>query len=118
MSRKGEFAMNLVCHYSHAVAQADFTDVKQFVACPHSSCRVVRVAEQQQLRFGLGTFTLEVFEVDVVSLVLIDQTIRHNLTAVVADGGEETIVDRALNDDLVTRSCECLDNGGESGHDT
>ena len=100
------------------VAQADVMQALQLFAAPHPSGRVVGVAEQEGAHLGVGGAALEVVEVDVVGAVGVDKRAVFHHAAVVADGGEEAVVHRALYEHLVARQREGLDDGRDGGHHT
>ncbi len=63
---------------------ADVSHPQQFVARPHSSGRVVRIAEQKQTGTGVGSLALQVVEVHRIGTVVVGKTVGNHLAPVVA----------------------------------
>ena len=81
-----QFAVNLVRHNAHAILAAKLRHAGQFVARPHASARIVRVAEEHQSGTFVRKLAFEVVEVDFVAqfLLIIYKRVGDHLTSVVA----------------------------------
>ena len=81
-----QFAVYLVRHYAHAILAAKLRHACQFVARPHASARIVRVAEQHQSCAFVLELAFEVVEVDFVAqfLLIIYKRVGYHLASVVA----------------------------------
>ena len=108
--------MNFVRHDRHAVAQADVAHTSQLLRCPYPPDRIVGIAQQQEFRFRVGRFRFEIVEVDRVATIPVNEIIGRQLASVVAYRRIETVVCRRLDDDLVARFGQRLDDGGQGGH--
>ena len=84
ITRQNQFAMNLVGEDGHSVADADFSHLRQFLAAPHPSCRIMGIAEQHQFHLGIGRFALQVLKINGVAPAVIDQRRREQFAAIVA----------------------------------
>ena len=116
MSRGGQFAMYFVGHHRHVVAEGDFADLHQFLPCPHPSGGIVGIAEQHHFYPFVGGFPFQVFEIDAVGMVFVNERVACRFAAVVADGGEEAVVDGRLHQYFVARHGQGLDDGGHGRH--
>ena len=96
VARHDDLAVDLVADYLDVMLAADVGHTLQLFLRPHATAGVVRVAEQEDGRLLVGAFAFEVVEVDAVGVALGHQFILEYLAALVADGGEETVVGRRL----------------------
>lgn len=72
---------------------ADVAHAFQFLFLPYTSCRIVRVAEQEGCRLLVGALAFEVFEVDFVGAVADTfQLVFYYFATAVSDAREEAVV--------------------------
>lgn len=94
------------------MTDTNFPQLHQFLTCPHSSGRVVGIAQYQHLDARIGCLALQIFIVHMIGVVCINQRIAHYFTSVVAHGREKAVIDRSLKNHLVAGFCHRLDDGG------
>ena len=102
MTRHHYLVVNLVADDKHLVVETYLCDTQEFVARPHSSRGVVRIAKQHYRHVGVRCFPLQVVEVDVIGLVFVNQRTLDYLASAVSDAGEEAVVDGCLYQYLLT----------------
>ena len=116
--RHCQFTMNFIADNLHMVSLAYLTHLRQLLACPHSSRRVVRIAQQKYRCLLIGTLLLEVGPVyDIAVAFSLERALRY-LAALVADGGEEAVVDRSQHEHLLTGQRQGFDGAADGRHDT
>lgn len=82
------------------------------------------IAEEKDLYGRVGEFLFEIFEIDAVCVVvfrlngMIDKFAGDELTAIVANRREETIVNRSLYEHLVTGHCHSFDDSRYGRNDS
>ena len=113
----GQFAMDLVRNHEYPVPQADVADTPQLFRRPDPSDRVMRVAQQQQLRFRIGGFRFEIVEIDRIAVVPVNEAIGRHFASVVADRRVETVVGRGLDDHPVARNRQGFDDRRQRRND-
>ena len=96
-----EVGVDLVGQDRHAVLDADVRQAAQFVGAPDAADRVVRVAQHDGGAARVGGLGLQVLVVHHVAAVLKLQRVVQQGQAVVAGGGHERRVGRALHDHAV-----------------
>ena len=99
----GELTVDFIGNNLHAMLQANVVHAFKFFFCPHASRGIMRIAEQEYGGFLIGTLALEVFEINHVAVTLSAKWIFQDLTTVVFDRREETVVDGSLYQCLVAR---------------
>ena len=86
---------------------ADVVHVFQFLFLPNTSCRIVRVAEQEGCRLLVGALAFEVFEVDFVGAVADTfQLIFYHFATAVSDAREEAVIHWSLYQNLLARHAD------------
>ena len=116
MARHDEFAMYLISDNDDIMARTDLSHPKEFVALPDTSSGVVRIAEQEEACLGVSGFALKVIKINLIGCAYAAKGIAEEGAMVVADGGEEAIVDGCLGDDFVAWAGQGLDDGGDGWH--
>ena len=104
-----EFAMYLVAENKDPVLHAYVAHAEEFVACPHPSYGVMRIAEDEEFHSGVAALPFEFFPVDRDGIVL-QEFVLDDGASVVPDAGEETVIDGRLDEYLVARTGHCLDD--------
>ena len=110
VARIHKLAMYLVAHHQYVVTDADISQLLQLFTSPHSASWVMRVAEQQQFGFRVSCFALQILKVHCIGMVFVEQLVLYYLTSIVANGGEEAVIDGRLHNYLVARLGERLDD--------
>ena len=110
--------MNLIADHNDMVPGADLGHPVELVFRPDPADRIVRIADDHQLCFGVRRAALKIVKVDRVSAVFIDQAVVAQLPCVVVDGVAERMVDRAGDNNPVTRLRQCLHHGVEDRNNT
>ena len=118
MTGHDEFTMDFVADDEHAVTEADVAHACQLFSCPHASGWVVGVAEQKDFCVRVSAFRFEVFPIDFIAVVLHLERILCQDAPVVADTGEEAVIDGCLDEHNIAGLCDALDDGGDGGHDS
>ncbi len=84
MTRHNEFAMYFVGNDPHAVAHANVVHLFKFLARPHTSRGIVRIAEKKNGGLVVGALAFKIFEIYSVSVALSYQFVFHNLASLIA----------------------------------
>ncbi len=114
-----DFVMDFVRNHPHSMLPTDFSDSYQFLPCPHSSARIVRVAQQVGNHLVVGAFPFEVLEIYFIAqVVLPSKRTFHNFAAVVLDGREEAVIHRSGNQHFVAWHTDGLDDARDGWHHT
>ena len=116
MPRHDEFAVNLIADDVHVVACAYCPHALQFFARPYASGGIVRVAEQKHGGLLIGTLALEVVPVDGIGVAFAAQLVLCQFASLVANAGEEAIVDWSLYQHALAREGKRLDAATDGGH--
>ena len=96
------------------MAQADFSQLLQFLSGPYSPHRIMRIAQDEQLYLLLLDLAFKVFIIYAVlrfsrnCFFFVYQCIVYYLTVVVTDNIGKRIIDRILDQYRVSRLCESL----------
>ena len=114
--RENQFAMDLVGYDHDVVAEADLADPEQFGARPDPADGVVGIAQQHQLHPRIGGLRLQVVVIDHIGIADRHQRRGHDFASVVADRREEAVVDRRLDEHLVSGNGQRLDDGRQGRH--
>ena len=115
---ESKLAMYLVAYHTHTMLLAQFGNMCQLFPTPHTSARVMRIAEQHYPRTLMRELSVQVFKIHLISqrLLVVYKRIAHHLAAIVAYGGIEAVVDGTLHYHLVARQCQRLDDGRYCRH--
>ena len=116
-SRHDQFAVDLVGDDEEVVAQADLADAPQLVGRPDPAGGVVGVAQQHEFHRRVGRTALEVLEVDAVAVAVEHQVALLGRAAAVGNGDVKVVVDRRLDQHLVSRTGHGPQNGRKGGDD-
>ena len=108
--------MNLVADNLHTVAKADVVHALQLFACPYMSDGVVGIAEYEERGLIVGTQFFKGSPVDERAAVHVQWQFQH-FAAVVADGREETVERRRLQQHTLAGHGERLDDTRECRND-
>ena len=97
--------------------ETDVVHSLQFLFLPYSSCRVVRVAEDECGGLFVGTLALEILKIYLVGTVTHTlQFILFHFAATVLDTGEEAVVHRSLHQNLLAWHADSLQTTGDGRH--
>ena len=96
-----QVAVDLIADDPFVVLFTDLNRLFKLVLRPDTACRVMRAAHHENLVCRVRHLSIEIFKVDPVSTVLIDQGIVHRNAAVAVGFIRKWIVDRALENDPV-----------------
>ena len=97
MARESELAMNLIGEHEQVFAAHDSCEPFEFLPTPYTTGRVVRVAEQEDVRlFGFG---FDVRPIDLETVVDEHKRRRNEFAAHILDAGEEAVVGRSESQD-------------------
>ena len=96
---------------------ADVAHAFQFLFLPYTSCRIVRVAEQEGCRLLVGALAFEVFEVDFVGAVADTfQLIFYHFATAVSDAREEAVVHWGLYQHFLAWHTDCFQTARDGWH--
>ena len=99
--------MNFICDDFYPMFETDVVHSLQFLFLPYSSGWIVRIAEDEGCGLLVGTFALEVFEINLISAVAHTfQFVFYYFAAAVCNAGEEAVVDRCLYQYLFARHAD------------
>ena len=101
----------------HSVLHGYFRQLLKVLPFPNFANRIVRVAQNEESGLAIE-FSLKIFKIHTVGTVLIYQRIFNYIATTIHYGVCERIIHGRLDDNLVSRSCECLDGHAYSGHNT
>ena len=104
-----EIAVDLIADDPFVIFFTDLNRLFKLIFCPDTACRVMRAANHENLVCRVRHLSIEIFKVDPVSAVLIDQGIVHRNAAVAVGLIRKWIIDWALEDDPVPRFREEVD---------
>ena len=76
---------------------AYFSYLFQFIFIPDPANRVMRMAEQEDPRFGIFGFTFQVFKINLITFFRIDQGIINYFPFKAVYGLGKSLVDRRLD---------------------
>ena len=85
IARLHQFTVYFVSNDAHAVANADIVHALKFVAPPHSSGRIVRVAEQEKFCARVNAQPFHRLKVHPIRAVFIYQSVLSGFATIVAD---------------------------------
>ena len=103
--------MYLVGNDENTVALAYLAHLLKFYGSPYSSSRIMRIAQDEHLRLFIGTMMLESLKVDYVVIARERERCFFRKASIIADGREESIIYRCLNQYLISRLCHSFDDG-------
>ena len=95
---------------------ADVRHTLQLLFGPHAAAGVMRITEQEHRRLLVGALTLKVIEVDAVGVAFPHKLVLKHLAALVADGREEAVVGRRLQQHFLAGQRKRLDGTAHGGH--
>ena len=117
LSLKHKVLVNLVTHHDHSMFHADISKLFQFFPGPHSSNRIVRIAQEKQLHMFLCNLLLQIRKINVIAVVLsLVKIAAYHFSAVVRDYLRERIVHRKLDQNAVPRLCVRLHRHSKGKH--
>ena len=92
MSGESELAMNLVGEHEQVFAAHDSSQTLEFFPTPHTTGRVVRIAEQEDV--GVFCFGFDISPIDLKAVIDQHEGRRNEFAAHVLNAGEEAIISR------------------------
>ena len=101
MSGESELAMNLVGEHEQVFAAHDVSEPFEFIPTPHTTGRVVRIAEQEDV--GVFCFGFDVCPVDLKAVIDQHESRRDKFTAHVLNAREEAVVGRSKGQNSESR---------------
>ena len=104
-----QVAVDLIADDPFVVLFTDLYRLFKLVLRPDTACRVMRAAHHENLVCRVRHLSIEIFKVDPVSTVLIDQRVVHRNTAIAVGFICKWIVDWPLENDPVPRLREEVD---------
>ena len=118
VARHHELTVNFITHHLNAILQTDLVHLFQFLTSPYATCGVMRIAEQEYGSLLIGTFGLEIFPIYFERVIHTLQSRLKHFTAVITDGGEETVIIRGKNQHFFARHRKSLDSYRHSRNNT
>ena len=110
--------MNLIAHHLHTILHTDVIHPREFGFRPDSSTGVMRVAEQEDCRLFIGTFSDEIVPIHLKSISYPPKSRLQHLTTIIADGRKEAVIIGRQDQHFLTRHRECLDGYRHRWHHT
>ena len=96
---------------------ADVVHAFQFLFLPNTSCRIVRVAEDESSRLLVSTFALKILEIDFVSAVSHTfQLVFYYFATAVSDAREEAVVHWSLYQHFLAWHTDCFQTARDGWH--
>ena len=105
MSRIGKVGVNLVAQQTHTAFDTDIANAPQFFRRPDTAHRVVRIAQNHGRAARIGGLGFEIIKINAIVAVLVQyQLVVENGQTIVLGGKGERVIDRPLDNDLISRS--------------
>ncbi len=109
--------MNLVRHHQQVLPAAYLGKTAQLFGAPYTSCRVVRISQQQYAPLRIETFKGIV--VNIITPGIIRQhRYLHHVSPVAFRYDTEWMVDRRHDHDIITRLCKHVDHQANPLHNS
>lgn len=84
LSLKNKIMMDFITDNGHTILYADISYFFQFFCAPHSSHRIVRIAQEKQFYIFLHDFLLKILKIDVITVVFsLIKVAAHYFSAIV-----------------------------------
>ena len=108
--------MNLVANDENIMLTADIPYACQLFFRPYASCRIMRIAKQEDFDGRVSTLLLERIPIHFIASIHYTEWAFCEHAIVVPDAGEEAVIDRCLYKNFVAWTGSRLDDGGDSWH--
>ena len=101
--------MDLIADHDYSMLLADISQLFQFFPCPYTADRIVRTAQEEQSNPLFNDLPFKIFKINLItSILILIQYIICNFSVIGLDYFPERIINRFLDQHIVSRFCICL----------